>query len=189
MLRRLPRVCHAYATRSFPQDRTGACVVVQAHVDILRKDYSQKNGKESKKAKHTASARAKNSDTPNLDEAAQRAIKAAREQSKHYAPLNAWNKDLVLRDWEKLGPPPLSEYRLTFGKHRGKKVDEVPHTYLVKYLIPQSHAGLMGTNCPIVVDAVKDYMKRHPEVHSQAGPMKTRAIKKEEINHEHREIA
>jgi hypothetical protein len=32
----------------------------------------------------------------------------------------------VLTAWIKAGEPPISEYRLTFGKHRGKRLDEVP---------------------------------------------------------------
>ena len=67
--------------------------------------------------------------------------------------------------WEKLGPPPLSEYRLTFGKHCGKRLDEVPEVYLVKYLIPRrGETGGLGNECPIVVDAVEDYMRRYPGV-------------------------
>ena len=75
--------------------------------------------------------------------------------------------------WESLGPPPLSEYRLTFGKHKGKKLDEVPRVYLVKYLIPRRRFG-EGAPCPIVGEAIEDFMRRFPEVHSEAGPMKAR---------------
>jgi hypothetical protein len=78
-----------------------------------------------------------------------------------------------LNDWNELGPPPLQEYRLTFGKHCGKKLDEVPLTYLVKYLIPRRHVVGPNMECPIVGEAIDDYMRRHPEVKSQAGRKKT----------------
>lgn len=64
------------------------------------------------------------------------------------------------------------------GKHKGKRLDEVPDTYLVKYLIPQKGAtGRLGGQCPRVVDAVEDFMKRHPDVESQAGEAKTKPLK------------
>jgi hypothetical protein len=76
----------------------------------------------------------------------------------------------IMNKWVEASPPPLSEYRLTFGKHEGKRLDEVPTTYLLKYL---RHPG-MTYRCPIVVEAVEDFMQRHPDVISQAGPKKTK---------------
>jgi hypothetical protein len=84
----------------------------------------------------------------------------------------------VYRNWIQAGELPLSEYRLTFGKHKGKRLDEIPDTYLVKYLIPQGGAtGLIRGECPRVVAAVEDFLKRHPEVKSQAGNAKTKPLK------------
>jgi hypothetical protein len=82
-------------------------------------------------------------------------------------------REQKLQMWKALGPPPLSEYRLTFGKHRGKLLEEVPDSYMVKYLMLKG--GRL--ECPIVEEAVEDYMKRHPEIKSQAGREKTRPIK------------
>jgi hypothetical protein len=82
-------------------------------------------------------------------------------------------REQKLEMWKALGPPPLSEYRLTFGKHRGKLLEEVPDSYMVKYLMLKG--GRL--ECPIVEEAVEDYMKRHPEIKSQAGREKTRPIK------------
>jgi hypothetical protein len=85
----------------------------------------------------------------------------------------------VLEAWIKAGEPPISEYRLTFGKHRGKQLDEVPDAYIVKYLIPRHlpREGDASTECPFVGDAVADFMKRHPDVQSQAGRSKTKPLK------------
>jgi hypothetical protein len=83
----------------------------------------------------------------------------------------------ILRRWEADGPPPMSEYKLTFGKHRGKRLEEVPDSYLVKYLIPRSdRSGLLGAECPLVVEAIKDFRKRHPDIKSQAGKEKTKPL-------------
>jgi hypothetical protein len=84
--------------------------------------------------------------------------------------LTSWRDVNILEKWYAAGPPPLSEYKLTFGKHKGKRLDQVPDTYLVKYLIPRRHEG----HCPIVSEAVEDYLKRNPDVRSQAGPGKTK---------------
>jgi hypothetical protein len=94
----------------------------------------------------------------------------AEEAFLQYNPL-ARSEVSILENWYASGPPPLSEYRLTFGKHRGKKIDQVPDTYLVKYLIAR-HGNLR--ECPMIHEAVEDFMKRHPDVKSQAGRGKTR---------------
>jgi|TARA_R110002003_G_scaffold244_1_gene17401 uncharacterized protein (DUF3820 family) len=88
-----------------------------------------------------------------------------------------WRKRGKLREWYTLGPPPLSEYKLTFGKHKGKRLEEVPDVYLVKYLVPRRKDGVLGLECPIVQDAIEDFLKRHPYVKSQAGPRKTTPLK------------
>ncbi|KAH7066624.1 hypothetical protein BKA63DRAFT_124132 [Paraphoma chrysanthemicola] len=94
--------------------------------------------------------------------------------------VNSWAKSRrTIRDWYALGPPPLSEYRLTFGKHRGKLLEEVPDVYLVKYLVPRRKDQSLGSECPIVLDAIKDFLKRHPGIKSQAGPKKAKPLKGE----------
>jgi hypothetical protein len=86
------------------------------------------------------------------------------------------HKQKNLQEWYRLGPPPLSEYRLMFGKHRGKLLEEVPDSYLVKYLVPRRNNCVPLGNCLIVKDAVEDFLKRHPEVKSQAGRGKTKPL-------------
>ena len=89
-----------------------------------------------------------------------------------------WKFRRALGEWIKAGEPPISEYRLTFDKHRGKHLDEVPDTYIAKYLIPQhlSRNGDASSNSPFVEDAVADFMKRHPNVQSQAERSKTKRL-------------
>ncbi|KAJ4992563.1 hypothetical protein SVAN01_01946 [Stagonosporopsis vannaccii] len=81
----------------------------------------------------------------------------------------------IMESWYTRGPPPLSEYTLTFGKHRGKRLDQVPDVYLVKYMIPRREAlhWVFGHHDPLVFEALADFMKRHPELKSQAGSKKT----------------
>jgi hypothetical protein len=81
-----------------------------------------------------------------------------------------------LIEWLESGPPPISQYRLTFGKHKGKLLEEVPDSYMVKYLIPRRKDSMGMDHCPIVELAVEDFMKRHPEVKSQAGRTKTKPV-------------
>jgi hypothetical protein len=69
-------------------------------------------------------------------------------------------------------PPAWSEYKLTFGKHKGKKLEEVPFTYLVKYLIPRKTGHY---ECAFLGDAIDDFLKRHPHIKSQAGSAKTKS--------------
>lgn len=108
----------------------------------------------------------------------------------HWTPPNERYKDLLYGDdwrkswtaskmrkklivWIESGPPPFSTYRLTFGKHKGKLLDEIPDSYMVKYLIPtKGHGG----DCPIVGMAVDDFLERHPNVKSQAGRAKTKPL-------------
>jgi hypothetical protein len=91
-------------------------------------------------------------------------------------PWNRYTKEQKMKRWNALGPPPLSEYRLTFGKHQGQLLADVPHSYLVKYLIPR-HASISSDgDCPIVFEAVTEHMKKHPGLQSQAGRMKTISI-------------
>jgi hypothetical protein len=106
---------------------------------------------------------------------AKKAIREARLRfkSQYWGYSGEATRERRLNDWNELGPPPLREYRLTFGKHCGKKLDEVPLVYLVKYLIPRRHGVGLDMECPIVGKAIDDYMKRHPEVKSQAGRRKT----------------
>lgn len=80
----------------------------------------------------------------------------------------------MLSEWEAKGPPPFSEYKLTFGKHRGKRLEEVPDSYLVKYLIPRAQD--VAYECPLVSDAIADFLKRHPDVKSQAGRARTEPL-------------
>jgi hypothetical protein len=116
------------------------------------------------------------SSTPTSEEAeAKKAIKEARLRFKnsHYSGYGEATRQRRLDDWNALGPPPLPEYRLTFGRHCGKKLDEVPLVYLVKYLIPRRNSVGLDLECPIVGKARDNYIERHPEVRSQAGRRKT----------------
>ncbi|KAH3943772.1 hypothetical protein HBH98_074900 [Parastagonospora nodorum] len=81
-----------------------------------------------------------------------------------------------LIEWLESGPPPITQYRLTFGKHKGKLLEEVPDSYMVKYLIPRHKDSMDMGHCAIVGVAVEDFMKRHPEVKSQAGNTKTKPV-------------
>lgn len=83
---------------------------------------------------------------------------------------------IKMNEWYSRGPPPLSDYLLTFGKYRGKPIDRVPDVYLVKYLIPRREElpYVLGHHDPIVFEAVGDYMRRNPDVKSQAGRNKTK---------------
>jgi hypothetical protein len=86
-----------------------------------------------------------------------------------------WRTHLpIMEAWYARGPPPLSDYTLSFGKHMGKRIDEVPDTYLVKFLIPRvGPQGLLQNNCPMVNEVVADFMRSNPGVKSQAGRVKT----------------
>ena len=90
-----------------------------------------------------------------------------------------------LVNWLESGPPPITKYRLTFGKHKGKLLEEVPDSYMVKYLIPRhkDKDGIRMGHCPIVSFAVEDFMKRHPEVKSQAGSKKTKPVEEGVLSH------
>lgn len=79
----------------------------------------------------------------------------------------------VLEQWLPAGPPPIEQYRLTFGKYKGKRLEEVPDSYLVKFLLPRGGREF----CPVVGLAIEDFKRRFPEVRSQAGPGKTRAVR------------
>jgi uncharacterized protein (DUF3820 family) len=73
-----------------------------------------------------------------------------------------------------------SEYRINFGKHKGKTLKELPDSYLVKYLIPRTSGGMHGS--PTIVEgepllaAIREFVAVHPEVKSQAGTKKTVGI-------------
>jgi hypothetical protein len=79
-------------------------------------------------------------------------------------PWDRYTKQQKMKRWNALGPPPLSEYRFTFGKHQGRLLADVPHSYLVKYLIPRHEAIQSDRDCPIVYDAITEYLKKHPGV-------------------------
>jgi uncharacterized protein (DUF3820 family) len=76
-----------------------------------------------------------------------------------------------MEDWYAKGPPPISEYRLSFGKHKGKRLQDVPDVYFVKYLIPRrDHGqGLGDVGDAIVVAALDEHLKNNPGLKSQAG--------------------
>ncbi len=80
-----------------------------------------------------------------------------------------------MQDWYSRGPPPLSQYTLTFGKHRGKRLDQVPDVYLVKYMIPRREAlhHVFMHHDPLVYEALADFLGKHPGMKSQAGSKKT----------------
>ena len=73
-----------------------------------------------------------------------------------------------------IDPPHYSSFTLPFGKHRGKKLQEVPGTYIVKYLIPHyaKPEEYRGIGQPLA-DALRTFMNDFPEVKSQAGRQKT----------------
>jgi hypothetical protein len=73
--------------------------------------------------------------------------------------------DHTLEEWAKMRLPPPSEYRVMRGSQEGTRIDEVPASYIVKYLIPQREL-LKGDHCTMLSEAVQDSMKRHPEVKS-----------------------
>lgn len=91
-----------------------------------------------------------------------------------YDPLDRQHVN-IMEAWYAKGPPPLSEYRLTFGKHKGRRLDDVPDTYLVKYMIPRRHELHLVDQYhdPLVFDALAEHLKRHPDLKSQAGNKKT----------------
>jgi hypothetical protein len=85
-----------------------------------------------------------------------------------------------LEEWTALRRPPPSEYRFKSGKHKGKRLDGVPDSYLVKYLMPRRHEFLRG-HCTMLFDAVEDFMSRYPNVKSQAGRKKTTLLRIEDL--------
>lgn len=155
MLRHIEPVSHVNLTRAFGHNNA-TCPY------ILSRGFF---GTHKKRSIPSTSAKASifSEPTPKNIKSEQ-AIKETRPQK---------SKPIRLRGWKKPLPPQsseISEYRLTFGKHRGKKLEEVPLSYLVKYLIPRRP---LEFECPIVGDAIEDYMKRNPSVKSQAGNKKT----------------
>lgn len=93
-----------------------------------------------------------------------------------------WNHEDIVRKWEAAGPPPISKYKLTFGKHKGKRLEDVPDSYLVKYLIPRSReSGLLQLECPLIGEAIKDFQKRYPDIKGQAGREKTKALANRDV--------
>jgi hypothetical protein len=165
MLRNLQRVFIAKLTRPCGRPYLGTTRYFPSRT------LAQKVNKQVNESKEPQTA----SSTLTSEEAeAKKAIKEARLRFKsQYWGYSDEATRQRLNDWNELGPPPLQEYRLTFGKHCGKKLDEVPLTYLVKYLIPRRLVVGPNMECPIAGEAIDDYMKRHPEVKSQAGRKKT----------------
>lgn len=80
-----------------------------------------------------------------------------------------------MEGWYAKGPPPLSEYKLSFGKYRGKRLQDVPDVYFTKYFIPRRgeihHAGNVIDH--IVVAALDEHLKKNPDLKNQAGPKKS----------------
>jgi hypothetical protein len=91
-----------------------------------------------------------------------------------YDPLD-WKHVNRMEDWYAKGPPPLSEYRLSFGKHKGKRLQEVPDVYFAKYLIPRENEihNVFEHPDPLVYEALQDHLKRNPDLKNQAGSKKT----------------
>ncbi|KAJ4367739.1 hypothetical protein N0V86_009860 [Didymella sp. IMI 355093] len=98
----------------------------------------------------------------------------AEEAFPSYDPLD-YKQVALMEDWYAKGPPPLSEYRLSFGKHRGKRLDEVPDVYFVKYLIPRRDGIHYAGNVIdyIAVAALDEHLIKNPDLKSQAGRKKT----------------
>jgi hypothetical protein len=83
-----------------------------------------------------------------------------------------------LEKWRAARPPPLSKYRLTFGKRRGRRLEEVAGAYLVRFLITHQRTNHgIYTIGPIIFEALEDFVKRHPNVKSHIGPTKTKLRK------------
>ena len=96
-----------------------------------------------------------------------------------YDPLDEGQVD-AMEDWYARGLPYLSEYSLTFGRHKRKRLDEVPDSYLVKYLIPRRngiHHAHHRYYDPIVFEAIGDDMRKNPDMKSQAGRVTTKLRK------------
>lgn len=112
------------------------------------------------------------------DETASRAEKlrvlGAEEAYPEYDPRNL-QQVALMEAWYAKGPPPLSEYRLSFGKYKGKRLQDVPDVYFTKYLIPRRsgvhHAG--NVRDYVVVAALDEHLKKNPDLKNQAGPRKT----------------
>jgi hypothetical protein len=165
MLRNLQRVFIAKLTRPCGRPYLGTTRYFPSRT------LAQKVNKQVNESKEPQTA----SSTLTSEEAeAKKAIKEARLRFKsQYWGYSDEATRQRLNDWNELGPPPLQEYRLTFGKHCGKNLGEVPLTYLVKYLIPRRLVVGPNMECPVAGEAIDDYMERHPEVKSQAGRRKT----------------
>jgi hypothetical protein len=180
MLRNLQRVSIANLTRPCGEPYLGTTRYFPSRTLAQQVNKQVSESKEPRTASSTLTSE---------EAEAKKAIREARLRfkSQYWAYSNKATRQRRLNEWNELGPPPLLEYRLTFGKHCGKKLDEVPLVYLVKYLIPRRHGVGPDMECPIVGKAIDDYMKRHPGVKSQAGRRKTvptttdAVVKKEQI--------
>jgi hypothetical protein len=82
-----------------------------------------------------------------------------RESRRLYHGWFAVHRNPYMRDV----PEPISDYRLTFGKWVGKKLDEVPEAY-VKHLVQRTGGGERDAHgCEVVKLAVKELLERRPE--------------------------
>lgn len=112
------------------------------------------------------------------DETASRAEKlkalGAEEAYPEYDPLDR-RQVALMEEWYARGPPPLSEYRFSFGKHKGKRLQDVPDVYFTKYLIPRRNQIHSAGNVRdyIVVAALDEHLKKNPDLKNQAGPRKS----------------
>lgn len=61
------------------------------------------------------------------------------------------------------------------------RIDEVPASYMTKYLIPQREL-LKGDYCMMLSEATEDFIRWHPEVKSQAGPKRAKKLRDGTLN-------
>lgn len=105
----------------------------------------------------------------------------AEEAFPNYDPLDHAQVNLMEK-WYASGPPPLSEYRLSWGKYKGKRLQDVPDVYFAKYLLPRRDSfrihgggeyGLFNAKDYIFVAALDEHMEKNPDLKSQPGRKKT----------------
>jgi len=112
------------------------------------------------------------------DETSKRAEKlralGAEEAYPDYDPLDL-QQVALMENWYAKGPPPLSEYRHTFGKHKGNRLQDVPDVYFTKYLIPRRDGIHYAGNVRdyVVVAALDEHLEKNPDRKNQAGPRKS----------------
>jgi hypothetical protein len=91
----------------------------------------------------------------------------AEEAYPEYGPLDL-RQVALMENWYAKGPPPLSEYRLSYGKHKGKRLQDVPDMYLIPRRAGIHYAG--NVRDYIVVAALDEHLTQNLDLKNQAGP-------------------